>query len=246
MTISLHDVGLTYPNGVRALDGIDLTLKAGEFVALVGASGCGKSSLLKLLAGLAAPSRGNIENPADNIGFVFQEPTLLAWRSVRHNVALPLALAGTPRREKEERVAAALEAVGLETRADALPHELSGGMKMRTALARALVAEPRLLLMDEPFAALDELTRFRLEDDLRRIWQTRKCTVVFVTHSVTESVYLAERILVMSVAPGQLVSDIPIDTTAHTGGDFRRHPAFYDSCTQVAARLAENAPARAS
>jgi len=211
----------------------------GSFTALVGPSGCGKSSLLRLLAGLATPQSGTIARGDHGAtGFVFQEPTLLAWRAVRSNIELPLKLSGMQPDEIDRRVADALALVGLQDRANALPRQLSGGQKMRVSLARALAAQPQLLLMDEPFAALDELTRFRLDDDLRAIWQAQGCTIIFVTHSVTEAAYLAQRVLVMGGA-GELAADIAIDgqDTRQSGQNFRAAPAFHIACDAIAHAL---------
>ena len=223
-------------------DRLNCRFEAGSFSALVGPSGCGKSSLLRLLAGLAVPQNGAI-NRGDHaaVGFVFQEPTLLAWRNVRANIALPLKLSGLAQDAIDRRVSDALALVGLHERADALPRQLSGGQKMRVSLARALAAQPQLLLLDEPFAALDELTRFRLDDDLRAIWQAQGCTIVFVTHSVTEAAYLAERVLVMTGA-GHLAADIAIAGQAarQTGGNFRAAPDFHTACDAISNALGHN------
>src|SRR5689334_1670448 len=199
--VSLREVTKAYDNGVMALGPIDLQVRKSEFVSLLGPSGCGKSTALRIIAGLAAPSSGEVRLshhegaslPGQNIGFVFQEPTLMPWTSVRENVRLPLKLARVPAAESDARVMAALQPVGLAEFADSFPRELSGGMKMRVSLARALVTDPDILLMDEPFAALDEITRFRLNNDLLALWRNLKKTVIFVTHSVFESVYLSER-----------------------------------------------------
>ena len=202
---------------------------------MVGPSGCGKSSLLRLLAGLQNPAGGSVKTVAQSdIGFVFQEPTLLVWRSVRDNVSLPLKIEGHAADEIDRRCRDALALVGLSDFADALPRQLSGGMKMRVSLARALAKKPPVLLMDEPFAALDELTRFRLDDDLRRIWQTQQCTVVFVTHSVTEAAYLSERALVMQ--DGRLIDEIVIDQSGRSEA-FRTMPAFHAACEKLTAAL---------
>ena len=194
--IKIERVSKVYANGTVALADVYLSVGQGEFVSLLGPSGCGKSTLLRLIAGLGAPTGGRIawplagkdlaRVPRGELGFVFQEPTLLPWKTVRDNVFLPLKLAGMSRREAAERIAETLRMVGLENFAGAYPRELSGGMKMRVSIARALVTQPRVLLMDEPFAALDEITRFKLNDDLLRLWEAQRWTVVFVTHSVFE------------------------------------------------------------
>jgi NitT/TauT family transport system ATP-binding protein len=217
--LSLHGVSKRFRNGTQALDEISGGIGEGEFVALLGPSGCGKSTLLRLLAGLEEPSAGRIEwsagrppGPGD-IGFVFQDATLLPWADAAENVFLPLRLRNRPRAEASETVAAALAQVGLAEFAHARPKQLSGGMKMRVSIARALVCDPKLLLMDEPFAALDEFTRHQLQEDLRGLWRERHKTIVFVTHSIYEAAFLASRILVMSPRPGriaaELIADIP-------------------------------------
>ena len=235
-TLSLNKVQMQFGDGATALDRLSLDFPAASFTALVGPSGCGKSTALRLLAGLLAPTGGSVTRPArDQIGFVFQDPTLLAWKSAYDNVALPLKIAGHTRADIDQRVTYALDLVGLSGRGTALPRELSGGMKMRVSLARALVSEPRILLLDEPFAALDELTRLRLDDDLLRIWQQNKCTVVFVTHSISESAYLAERVGVLTHT-GQLAH---IENLAPPASreDFRSSPAFHQAMSNIAAAL---------
>src|SRR5262245_30894373 len=216
--VALHDVGKVYANGIVALDGLDLDVRAGEFLSLLGPSGCGKSTALRLIAGLSAPSRGSLTWPQGpmqrdgrGIGFVFQEPTLMPWATAFGNVYLPLRLAGIARDKAALDVTEALAGVGLADASDVYPRELSGGMKMRVSIARALVTRPELLLMDEPFAALDEITRFRLNDDLLALWQSLGKTVVFVTHSVFESVYLSSRIVVMTPRPGRVFAELAID-----------------------------------
>jgi NitT/TauT family transport system ATP-binding protein len=229
--IAIEGVGKIFRNGVVALDGIDLTIASGGFVSLLGPSGCGKSTLLRIIAGLIEPSQGtrrwagNSVAPG-SIGFVFQEPTLMPWASVADNIYLPLRLAGVARREAAPRIDEAIAAVGLDGFAGAYPRELSGGMKMRASIARALITRPRLLLLDEPFAALDEITRLKLNEDLLRLWQSEKWTVVFVTHSVFESVFLADRVVVMTRRPGRIAADLPIalpyprETTLRTTAEY--------------------------
>ncbi len=212
--MDLIGVSKRFPNGTTALEEISTPIDAGELVALLGPSGCGKSTLLRLLAGLDDPTGGRITwrggRPAPGqIGFVFQDATLLPWASAAENVALPLRLRGTRRAEIDQAVGAVLAQVGLADFADAKPAGLSGGMRMRVSLARALVSAPKLLLMDEPFAALDEFTRHRLQEDLRQLWQGRRHTIVFVTHSIYEAAYLASRIVVMSPRPGRIAAVIP-------------------------------------
>src|ERR1700722_6280154 len=210
--VVLRGVGKTFPSGTVALTGLDLDVRTGEFLSLLGPSGCGKSTALRIIAGLSDPTQGAIEWTADaaenegRIGFVFQEPTLMPWADVFSNVMLPLKLKRAPREKAVERVKSVLQRVGLEKFANAYPRELSGGLRMRVSIARALVTEPALLLMDEPFAALDEITRFKLNNDLLEVWQALRTTVVFVTHSVFESVYLSSRIVVMAARPGRIFS----------------------------------------
>jgi NitT/TauT family transport system ATP-binding protein len=229
-----------------ALGPIDLRVRRGEFISLLGPSGCGKSTALRIIAGLAAPSFGEVRLshhegatlPGQGIGFVFQEPTLMPWTSVRENVRLPLKLANVPASESDARVVETLKRVGLAEFADSFPRELSGGMKMRVSLARALVTDPDILLMDEPFAALDEITRFRLDDDLLELWRNLKKTVVFVTHSVFESVYLSQRVIVMTERPGRIGCEIRIESHEPRDGEFRTSAAYGEYCRTVSAALA--------
>lgn len=238
--VRLVGVGKSY-GSTPAVAGIDLDLLPGEFACLVGPSGCGKSTVLRMLAGLAAPSAGRIDWAAPpepgQIGCVFQEPTLMPWARVWDNVYLPLRLRGEGRRAAAERVEEALELVGLADRARAYPRELSGGMKMRVSIARALVTRPRVLLMDEPFAALDEITRFRLNDDLLRLWSEQGWTVLFVTHSVYESVYLAQRVLVMASGPGRITAEIAVDAPYPRDESFRRDAGYAETCGRVSKAL---------
>ena len=227
---TLQAVGKTFPNELRALDGISAEIGAGEFVALLGPSGCGKSTLLRLLAGLEQPSEGSITwetgkqpGPGD-IGFVFQDATLLPWADAATNIFLPLRLRGVSRAEAAPRITAMLEQMGLEAFADAMPQTLSGGMRMRVSIARALISAPMLLLMDEPFAALDEFTRHRLQDDLHRLWRATGTTIVFVTHSIYEAAFLASRILVMSPRPGRIEADF--STSLPEGPERRGCPEY--------------------
>src|SRR5262245_51659328 len=242
--VSLRGVGKTYANGVVALDRLDLDVRPGEFVSLVGPSGCGKSTALRIIAGLSGPSVGDVawpnSVPADKgaIGFVFQEPTLMPWATVAGNVRLPFDLQRLDRAAAAPPVAAALERVGLTDFADVYPRELSGGMKMRVSIARALVTEPHLLLMDEPFAALDEITRFKLNDDLLSLWQSLRKTVVFVTHSVFESVYLSNRIVVMTPRPGRVFTELAIDAPYPRDQKFRTSAEYAAFCRKASEALA--------
>ncbi len=244
--VALRGVGKAFPNGVRALVGLDLEIRRGEFVALLGPSGCGKSTALRIIAGLSEPTGGALEWPSaaipqseSRIGFVFQEPTLMPWATVFNNVLLPLELRGESAGTAKERVEASLERVGLSAFRDAYPRELSGGMRMRVSIARALVTEPQLLLMDEPFAALDEITRFKLNDDLLRMWQALRTTVVFVTHSVFESVYLSSRVVVMAARPGRVVTELAVEAPYPRDADFRTSPEYAAYCRRASEALAQ-------
>ena len=211
----------TYPDGTVALQPVDLCVREGEFVSLLGPSGCGKSTLLKMVAGLLQPSGGGLrlwgqpvqrlQEAGRQLAFVFQSPTLMPWADVATNVRLPLDLAGVPRARAQARVAEALELVGLEKFSHALPSALSGGMQMRVSIARGLVVQPQLLLMDEPFGALDEITRHRLDTELLSLWRERGLTVVFVTHSIHEAVFLSTRVVMMAARPGRVVEEFIID-----------------------------------
>ena len=240
MTAALHDVEVDYPRG-PALGPISLSIAAGESVALVGPSGCGKSTALRLLAGLEAPTRGQVTRAAGRgeTAVVFQAPTLAPWLSACANVALPLELAGTHRTEARERAAAALRRVGLAGVEAARPAQLSGGMAMRVSLARALVTQPKLLLLDEPFAALDEITRRALADDVLALWDASRPAVVFVTHNVEEAVYMASRVVVMSRGPGRIVGDFAVPGPMPRPGQFRTQAAFREVAEAVSGALAQ-------
>jgi NitT/TauT family transport system ATP-binding protein len=244
VAVSLRGVTKTYDSGVAALGPIDLDVRRGEFVSLLGPSGCGKSTALRLIAGLNGPSSGAVHvaraaaNGEHPVGFVFQEPTLMPWTSVRENVRLPLKLAHVASSAAKARVDEALAQVGLSEFADSYPRELSGGMKMRVSLARALVTDPEILLMDEPFAALDEITRFRLNNDLLALWRNLRKTVIFVTHSVFESVYLSQRVVVMTSRPGRVATEIRIDSTEPRAEDFRTSADYAGYCRKVSNALA--------
>jgi len=225
--LSLSQVGKRFAStqkegGTRALGSLSFQIAPGEFVSLLGPSGCGKSTALRLAAGLLEPDAGEIAYPGGKpeIGFVFQEPTLMPWADALTNARLPLDLKHVPRAEANDRAGQALARAGLDGFEHAYPRELSGGMKMRVSLARALVARPKLLLLDEPFAALDEITRHALGDDLLRLWREDGLTVLFVTHSAAESSYLSQRVLVMTPRPGRVAADIALAT----GRDTRLSP----------------------
>jgi NitT/TauT family transport system ATP-binding protein len=233
----------TYPNGTQALEPVDLSIREGEFVTLLGPSGCGKSTLLKMIAGLLEPSDGRIlvyRKPVDQMeasghkmSFVFQEATLMPWAKVMANVRLPLDLQDQSPPDADAKVREVLKLVGLEKFEASLPRELSGGMQMRVSIARGLVTEPSVLLMDEPFGALDEITRNRLDADLLELWQKKKLTVVFVTHSIYEAVYLSNRVVVMAARPGRVVDEVMIDEPYPRGNDFRVSTQFSQYAKQL-------------
>jgi len=235
--VSLRGVGKLFGTGragLLALDGLDLDVRDGEFLSLLGPSGCGKSTALRIIAGLSEPSRGTVawrDGAAARlgIGFVFQEPTLMPWTTVFGNVFLPLKLTGMDKAAAAPSIMETLSRVGLADFADAYPRELSGGMRMRVSIARALVTAPRILLMDEPFAALDEITRFKLNDDLVALWRELHMTVLFVTHSVFESVFLSNRIVVMTGRPGRVSSELAIDAPARDA-KFRTSAEYAGYC----------------
>lgn len=238
--VSLIDVSKRFPDGTEALRGLDFGLVPGSFTSLLGPSGCGKSTALRLIAGLSRPSEGTVTwsgGATEALGFVFQEPTLMPWRTVWGNVFLPLRVAGLRKAAAIPRIAAALDAVGLSAFATSYPRQLSGGMKMRVSIARALVTRPRLLLMDEPFAALDEITRAQLCTDLLRLHAAEQLTIGFVTHSVYESVFLSTRILVMAARPGRIVADIPIEAPALRDDAWRTSDSYNAQCRLVSAAL---------
>lgn len=228
--VRLQGIGRVFPNGTTALDGLDLTIEEGELLAILGPSGCGKSTLLRLIAGLDRPSAGEVDVPLARepgaLGYVFQDAHLLPWRTVQENVELPLELAGAPARERMQAAREALEAVELGDALDRLPHELSGGMRMRVSIARALVTRPRLLLLDEPFAALDEITRQRLDERLRALWSERSLTIVFVTHSIAEAAFLATRAIVMTRRPARIVLDHAIELPQQRPASLRGEASF--------------------
>ncbi len=236
----------TYPNGTQALEPVDLSIREGEFVTLLGPSGCGKSTLLKMIAGLLEPSDGRIlifrkpfdaiESTGHKMSFVFQEATLMPWAKVMANVRLPLDLQDQATSDSDAKVREVLKLVGLEKFETSLPRELSGGMQMRVSIARGLVTEPSVLLMDEPFGALDEITRNRLDADLLDLWQKKKLTVVFVTHSIYEAVYLSNRVVVMAARPGRVVDEVMIEEPYPRGNDFRVSTQF----SQYAKRLQDS------
>ncbi|HCE38512.1 MAG: nitrate/sulfonate/bicarbonate ABC transporter ATP-binding protein [Alcanivorax sp.] len=245
--VSVRDVDKVYGNGTVALKDVDLTVKEGEFISLLGPSGCGKSTLLRLMAGLGDVSAGKVNwweqdysvvgQKGRKLAFVFQNATLMPWARVRKNVRLPLDLNRDKGEEAEQRIDQALEMVGLSKFGDAFPRELSGGMQMRVSIARAMVTGPNLLLMDEPFGALDEMTRNKLNDDLLRLWKDNGWTVVFVTHSVYEAVYLSNRVVVMAARPGRVIDEVPIEAPYPRGQEFRVSTEFAGYCRRVSEAL---------
>ncbi len=237
--VSLTSVEVDYPGRGRALGPIDFSVGEGEIIALVGPSGCGKSTALRLLAGLESPTRGAVQRAAGRgeTSVVFQSPTLAPWLTALANVALPLELSGVAKAEARARALEALGAVGLAAAADAKPAQLSGGMAMRVSLARALVTQPKVLLLDEPFAALDEITRRALADDLLTLWSELKPAIVFVTHNVEEAIYVASRVLVMSPGPGHLAGETAIDAPTPRPAGFRATEPFRAAAEAVSGQL---------
>ena len=241
--LELRGIEKRYDNGTLALAGVNMAVGRHEFVSLLGPSGCGKSTALKMIAGLSPVTAGSIDwtdksaDHAKDISFVFQEPTLMPWTQVFENVWLPLRLKGVSRQAAKPQIDAVLDKVGLTQFAHVYPRELSGGMKMRVSIARAMVTEPRLLLMDEPFAALDEMTRFKLNNDTLALWQAQQFTTIFVTHSVYESVYLSNRIVVMAARPGRIIAEIPVDEPYPRLDAFRNTPRYAELCVKVSQAL---------
>ncbi|MFW5823592.1 MAG: ABC transporter ATP-binding protein [Marinobacter sp.] len=246
--LEVSGVDKVYANGTEALKGADLTVRQGEFVSLLGPSGCGKSTLLRILAGLGSVTTGTVKwweqdygvvgSTGRKLAFVFQNATLMPWARVRKNIRLPLDLEHAGRSpEVEQKIDKAIELVGLNGFEQSFPRELSGGMQMRASIARALVTDPNLLLMDEPFGALDEMTRNKLNDDVLRLWREKGWTVVFVTHSVYEAVYLSNRVVVMAARPGRIVDDIVVDQPYPRSPEFRVSTEFAGYCRQVSQAL---------
>jgi NitT/TauT family transport system ATP-binding protein len=241
--IQLHQVCKTYANGTVALKDVDLAIAPSEFVSLVGPSGCGKSTVLRLIAGLSGLTSGTVEwgemVSRNHLAFVFQEASLMPWATIQDNVRLPLRLAGVPKQRANGAIANALDMVGLKGCEKAYPRQLSGGMKMRVSIARSLVTQPSLLLMDEPFGALDEITRSKLNSDILELWQRQQWTVVFVTHNIYEAVYLSRRVVVMGAKPGRIVADIPIDLPYPRSPDLRTSALYNSYCRDIAHHLTE-------
>ena len=237
--LRLHRVAKTYDGGLAAIRRLDLDVDRGEFISLIGPSGCGKSTALRIIAGLMAPSEGTVGFPEGRpeIGFVFQEPTLMPWRDALSNTALPLSLRGVPGPEAQRQAREALRRVGLAGFEHSYPRALSGGMRMRVSIARALASAPRLLLMDEPFAALDELTRQQLNDDLLKLWREDGLTVIFVTHSVFESTYLSQKVVVMTPRPGRIFDEIRLAAPVARDETYRLCAEFSADAAKVSQAL---------
>jgi NitT/TauT family transport system ATP-binding protein len=241
--LEMTSVNKTFNGDVVALKNMNLTVNAGDFISLLGPSGCGKSTALRLIAGLSTPSGGKITwaggQSENDLGVVFQEPTLMPWATVAQNVWLPFRLKGKSYASVKDDIMEVLRLVGLEKFLDAYPRELSGGMKMRVSIARAMVTKPRLILMDEPFAALDEITRFRLNNDLLQLKSKIGCTVIFVTHSVFESVFLSDRIIVMAARPGRVIREVNVDAPYPRTEEFRTSVEYAGLCRQASNALSE-------
>ena len=235
--LTLRNLDKVYANGTVALQGVDLTIRPGEFVSLVGPSGCGKSTILRLIAGLGKPTGGqsqwNVPAADRNLAFVFQDAALMPWASVLDNVHLPLKLKGRALRKVRAEIQDAINLVDLQGFERSYPRELSGGMKMRVSIARALVTRPNVLLMDEPFGALDEMTRSRLNQDVLTLWEQKHWTVLFVTHNIYEAVYLSSRVVVMAAKPGRVIANIPIKAAYPRTEDFRTSSAFNSYCRDI-------------
>lgn len=235
--ISFEDVAVQFRDGTVAIEGFSLRVHPGEFVSVVGPSGCGKSTLLRVAAGLQEAHDGSVNVDRSSIGYVFQDPTLLPWCTVFDNVALPGRLHGIAADERSGRARGAISLVGLDGFSSHLPHQLSGGMRMRASLARALVMEPAVFLFDEPFGALDEMTRERLNDEILELHRARRFTGLFVTHSIAEAVYMSSRVVVMSARPGRIIADITVGLPADRTHDVRYSGEFGAICNQVSRAL---------
>ncbi|RPF39189.1 NitT/TauT family transport system ATP-binding protein [Streptomyces sp. TLI_185] len=236
-TLRFDSVDKHFASGTTALTGLELSIAPGEFVAVVGPSGCGKSTLLRLASGLDTATGGTVHAPADSVGYVFQDPTLLPWRTVLANVELPAELAGTAKADRRARALDALRLVGLEGAEKQLPGQLSGGMRMRVSLARALMTRPSLFLFDEPFGALDEMTRLRMQEELQRIYAETGFAALFITHSVTEAVFLASRVVVMSARPGRITASFEVPFPHPRPAELRYDPEFGRIAGEVSAAL---------
>jgi NitT/TauT family transport system ATP-binding protein len=235
--LQFDNVGMTFPDGTQALENVSLSVTPGEFVTVVGPSGCGKSTLLRIASGLETQTQGSCAVDRDSIGYVFQDATLLPWRSVQRNIELLAELHGETKAECQRRAQEAISLVGLDGFADKYPRQLSGGMRMRASLARSLVMKPRVFLFDEPFGALDEITRERLNDELLGLFQREGFAGLFITHSIAEAVYMSTRVLVMSPRPGRITASFDIPFAYPRDHDLRYSPEFAELCGQVSHAL---------
>ena len=235
--LRMTNISLTFADGTQALENLNLNIQSGEFVTIVGPSGCGKSTLLRLASGLLAQTQGLCEVDRTSLGYVFQDPTLLPWRTVRRNVELNAELAGMDKPSRLKAANAAIELVNLTGNEDKYPKQLSGGMKMRCSLARSLVLQPNLFLFDEPFAALDEITREHLNDELLHLFQNQNFASLFITHSIQEAVFLSTRVLVMSARPGRIIAEHAIDFPYPRHPDIRYQSDFAEICGKISADL---------
>ena len=235
--LRMTNISLTFADGTQALDNLNLNIQSGEFVTVVGPSGCGKSTLLQLASGLLAQTQGRCEVDRTSLGYVFQDPTLLPWRTVRRNVELNAELAGMDKPSRLKAANAAIDLVNLTGNEDKYPKQLSGGMKMRCSLARSLVLQPNLFLFDEPFAALDEITREHLNDELLHLFQNQNFASLFITHSIQEAVFLSTRVLVMSARPGRIIAEHAIDFPYPRHPDIRYQSDFAEICGKISADL---------
>ncbi|MGG7102910.1 ABC transporter ATP-binding protein [Rhodococcus sp. 24CO] len=237
MQMAFTDVVKKFDTGTVALDGINLDVRRGDFVAVVGPSGCGKSTLLRMAAGLERPTSGSVALDTESVGFIFQEATLLPWRTVQSNVELSAELGGAPKTLRRERATEAINAVGLRDFSGQLPNALSGGMKMRVSLARALTLAPEVMLLDEPFGALDEMTRLDMQVELQRLYADKGFTAMFITHSVSEAVYLANKVVIMTARPGRIHSVVDIDFDYPRSPDLRYDARFTEYVAEISASL---------
>jgi len=231
--LTFDHIDMTFPDGTRAIDDVSFGVRPGEFVTIVGPSGCGKSTLLRIASGLLDPTVGSVACDRSSLGYVFQDPTLLPWRTVRRNVELNAELQGLAKAERRRRVDAAIELVNLTGHEQKYPKQLSGGMRMRCSLARSLVLSPKVFLFDEPFGALDEITRERLNAELLRLFATERFAALFITHSISEAVFLSTRVLVMSQRPGRIIGDYPVPFGAERPQELRFDPAFAELCARI-------------
>lgn len=235
--LSLRNISMTFPDGTQAIDGVDLSIERGEFVTIVGPSGCGKSTLLRIISGLQQPTSGSCNVDSKNMGYVFQDSVLLPWRNVQKNVELNAELQGIPKELRRESAQKAIGLVKLNDHVTKFPHQLSGGMKMRCSLARSLVSQPQVFLFDEPFGALDEMTREHLNDELLNIFLQEKFAGLFITHSIQEAAFLSTRVIVMSSQPGRFIAEHKIDFAYPREPDIRYSAKFAELCGRISEDL---------